>query len=201
MPLSSAHCVGNFKPCSNPPTVCILVKDNWILVKYTVIWTACWDIKYTGHNSGFRIWTMTHKIRRKRVVFWLHPRLAGVEHIKISELKLKHITSLSPFADCHHSVTPRQSCSLLHSSLCWTLVCENWFLSVLNWAISPCVFVFFACLMLLSTKGYYSMSPYDDGYVSLIWFSCLLPVYAPPPCLQLIISSLSPAPVCLPFLY
>lgn len=48
---------------------------------------------------------------------------------------------------------------------------------------------FFACVMLLSTKGYYSMSPYDDGYVSFM-FSSLLPVIAPVPMSHLAFDSL-----------
>lgn len=34
--------------------------------------------------------------------------------------------------------------------------------------LSLCV-CFFVCVMPLSTKGYYSMSPYDDGYVSFMY--------------------------------
>lgn len=57
------------------------------------------------------------------------------------------------------------------------------------------VCLFFACVMLLSTKGYYSMSPYDDGYVSFMYVcmyvSFLLAVIAQFPTSQLAFAPLS----------
>lgn len=62
--------------------------------------------------------------------------------------------------------------------------------------------------MLFSTKGYYSMSPYDDGYVSFICFHLyFLSFLRSPPLILLVPRRISPTSsslclyVCLPFLY
>ena len=64
--------------------------------------------------------------------------------------------------------------------------------------------------MLLSTKGYYSMSPYDDGYVSFLCFHlnflsllrCPLLILLVPRRVSFSSSTSSPfLYVCLPFLY
>lgn len=78
---------------------------------------------------------------------------------------------------------------MLNSSL-WLLV--SFCFELMNF-FSVCLF--FACVMLLSTKGYYSMSPYDDGYVSFMYVcmyvSSLLAVIAQFPTSQLAFAPLS----------
>lgn len=86
-------------------------------------------------------------------VVWCHP--VYFEPEGILQLLFKNLSLLTPLIASRITL-PATFIAVLNSDLVELI---NFF----------CVFVF-AGVMLLSPKGYYSMSPYDDGYVSLLSF-------------------------------